>query len=133
VPDQTAYDRNPGESWITFAGILIVVLAVVNVIWGIAAISKSAFFVGDTKLIFDNIKTWGWIMLLVGLVQFLVGLGVFSRNQGARWAGVGIASLNLIAAMSSISAYPFWALVVIGLDILVIYGLAAYGSRLETA
>src|SRR3954454_7095286 len=105
------YASEKGEGWISFSGVMIFVLGIINVIWGIAAISKSAFFVGDTKLIFDNIKTWGWIMLLVGLVQFLVGLGVFSRNQGARWAGVGIASLNLIAAMSSISAYPFWALV----------------------
>ena len=45
----------------------------------------------------------------------------------------GIAGLNLIAALSSIRAYPFWALVVIGIDVAVIYGLTAYGQRLETA
>jgi hypothetical protein len=117
----------------TFAGIMIIVLGVLNLIWGIAAIGRSSFFVVNTKIIFDDVKTWGWIMLIVGVVQLVVGLGIFTRNQAARWAGVGIAGLNLIAALASIRAYPFWALVVIGIDVAVIYGLTAYGHRLETA
>ena len=124
------YGREQGQGWITFAGIMILTLGVLNGIWGIAAIGRSSFFVADTKLVFDDIRTWGWIMLIVGIVQVLVGLGVFVRNQAARWVGVAIAGLNLVAALTSIRAYPFWALVVIALDVLVIYGLTAYGRRL---
>ncbi|HSD81467.1 MAG TPA: hypothetical protein VLB47_12415 [Solirubrobacteraceae bacterium] len=131
MTDQTAYGRDQGEGWISFAGIMIIVLGVLNLIWGIAAIGRSSFFVADTKIVFDDVRTWGWIMLIVGIVQLLVGFGIFARNQAARWAGVAIAGLNLIAALASIRAYPFWALVVIGIDVLVIYGLTAYGARLE--
>jgi hypothetical protein len=59
------------------------------------------------------------------------GFGIFARNQLARWFGVAVAAVNLIAALTSIEASPFWALVIVGIDVLVIYGLAAYGDRLE--
>ena len=62
----------------------------------------------------------------------VAGFGIFARNQLARWFGVAVAAVNLIAALTSIEAYPFWALVVVGIDVLVIYGLAAYGDRLGT-
>ena len=130
---QTAYNQDQGEGWVTFAGIMIIVLGVLNVIWGIAAIGRSSFFVSDTKIVFHDVKTWGWIMLFVGIIELLVGFGIFARNQAARWAGVLIAGLNLIAALASIRAYPFWALVVVAIDVLVIYGLTAYGGRLESS
>jgi hypothetical protein len=80
VTDQTAYGRDEGEGWITFAGIMILVLGVLNLIWGIAAIGRSSFFVVNTKIVFDDVKTWGWIMLIVGIVQLLVGFAIFARS-----------------------------------------------------
>jgi hypothetical protein len=59
------------------------------------------------------------------------GFGVLARNQLARWFGVSVAAVNLIAALTSIEAYPFCALVIVGIEVIVIYGLAAYGDRLE--
>lgn len=125
------YGQDTGEGWLTFAGVMIIVLGTLNIIWGIAAIDRSGFFVGETKLVFDDLRTWGWIVLLIGALQVLAGVGVFARNQLARWFGVAVAALNLIAALMSITAYPFWALVIVAIDILVIYGLTAYGSRLD--
>jgi short subunit fatty acids transporter len=61
----------------------------------------------------------------------LAGFGIFARDKLARWFGVAVAAVNLIAALTSIEAYPFWALVIVGIDGLVIYGLAAYGDRLD--
>lgn len=126
-----AYEARRGDGWLTFAGIMIIVLGTLNVIWGIAAIDRSGFFVGETKLIFDDLRTWGWIVLILGALQVLAGIGIFARNQLARWFGITVAAVNLIATLTSIEAYPFWALVIVGIDILVIYGLAAYGDRLE--
>ena len=48
-----------------------------------------------------------------------------------RWVGVGIASVNAIVQSLFIPAYPFWSLTLLTLDILVIYGLVAYGKRVE--
>jgi hypothetical protein len=40
-----------------------------------------------------------------------------------------VASLNAIDQLLFIQAYPFWSLTLFTLDILVIYGLIAYGKR----
>lgn len=123
------YAPERGSGWVTFAGIMIIILGTLNVIWGIAAIDQSKFFIGETELVFENLKTWGWIILIVGVLQILAGFGIFAGNQIARWFGIAVASVNLVATLTSVNAYPFWALVIIGIDILVIYGLAAYGGR----
>lgn len=119
-----------GEGWVTFAGVLLVLLGTLNVIDGIAAISKAHFYTTNAHYIFGDLKTWGWVALCIGVLELLVGLGVFARNQFARWAGVVVLSLNAIAQLLMIPAYPFWSLSIFAIDILAIYGLIAYGARI---
>jgi hypothetical protein len=117
------------SGWVTFAGIMILVLATMNIIGGLAAIDQASFWVGDAKFIVSNLKTWGWILLGIGLIQLLVAFGIWSGAQWARWTGILIASLNAIAQLLFISAFPLWSLAIFAIDILVIYGLAAHGGR----
>ncbi len=137
VPGTTAtsnyYDDEHGAGWVVFAGILLLVIGTLNVIEGIAAIGNAHFFVGNAAYIFGTLNTWGWIVLCIGAAQVLIGLGVFMRSQFSRWAGVAVLTLNAIAQMLMIPAYPFWSLALLALDVVAIYGLAIYGSRLETA
>jgi uncharacterized membrane protein len=127
------YDDERGSGWVTFAGILLLIIGTLNAIEGIAAISKSGFFVNDTKYIAGDLRAWGWTVLFIGIAQILIGLGVFARNQFARWAGVTVLGLNSIAQLMFIPAYPFWSLAIFSLDILAIYGLVTYGGRLSRA
>jgi hypothetical protein len=46
-----------------------------------------------------------------------------------RWVGVAIAALNAMVQLIAMPAYPVWSLCLIALDVLVIYGLIAHGSR----
>ena len=65
---------------------------------GIAAIGNAHLFVGDdARYIFGGLNTLGWVALRLGVLQLLVGLGVFVMNQFARWAGVGVLGLNALA------------------------------------
>ena len=66
---------------------------------------------------------------MIGVLQLLVGLGIWAGNQLARWAGVIVVSLNMIAQLLFIPAYPFWSLAIFTVDVLIIYGLVAYGGR----
>ena len=127
----STYDAAERQSsgWITFAGVMIMIVAVLNIVDGIAAIGDSTFFVGDTKLIIQDINTWGWILLLIGIVQLLVAFGIWSGGQWSRWLGVFIVSLNAIAQMLFINAYPWWSLAILALDVLIIYGLVVHGGR----
>jgi hypothetical protein len=122
-----------GSGWVAFAGVLILILGTMNTIEGIAAIGNANFFVHGTHYVFASLKTWGWITLILGICQLLVGFGIFARNQFARWVGVFILSLNAIAQLLMIPAYPFWSLAIFAIDILAIYGLVAYGQRIATA
>jgi hypothetical protein len=126
-------DVSHGDGWVLFAGALLVMVGILNTIDGIAAISNSKFFVGDAKYIFSDLNTWGWIVLVLGAIQGLTGIGVVLRVRGVRWIGVTFASLNAIAQLFFLPAYPFLSLSLFTLDILIIYGLIAYGSRVDRA
>ena len=129
-PEGSSYiDERKGAGWITFAGVVLVMVSILNIIDGIAAISSSKFFVANAKYVFSDLNTWGWIVLGIGVLQMLVAFGVWAGNQLARWTGVLVVSLNAIAQLLFIPAYPFWSLAIFTLDILVLYGLAAYGGR----
>jgi hypothetical protein len=129
APAATA-DDDRGYGWVVFAGVLLLTLGTLNTIEGIAAIGNANFFVHNTHYMFASLNTWGWVTLIIGVSELLVGLGIFAKNQFARWVGVFVLSLNAIAQLLMIPAYPFWSLAIFAIDFLAIYGLCAYGSRI---
>jgi hypothetical protein len=131
--DVVRSDEDHGSGWVTFAGILMLIIGTLNIIDGIAAIGQANFFEDNTRFIAGDLKTWGWVVLFIGIGDVLLGLGIMAKNQFARWTGVGLLGLNAIAQLMFIPAYPFWSLSIFALDILAIYGLVAYGSRLSRA
>jgi len=125
------YDDEHGLGWVMFAGVLLLTVGTINVIDGIAGISKAHFFVANARYVFGDLNTWGWVVLCLGALQILVGLGVFAKNQIARWSGVGVLCLNALAQLLMMPAYPFWSLAIFAIDIVAIYGLVAYGKRIS--
>lgn len=122
-------DTTQGAGWLTFAGIMVLIAGILNVIWGIAAIDSANFFLEDERFIISDLNTWGWIILIVGVIQLFAAFSIWSGGQFGRWIGIIGASLSIIGALLSIPGYPFWSLAVFGIDLLVIYGLAAYGGQ----
>jgi len=128
-PDGGVYaDVEKGSGWLLFAGIMIVMVGVLNLIYGIAAIDNANFFVANQKYIISDLNTWGWVMVVVGALQMLAAFSIWSGGGYGRWFGIAMASVNAIAALLALPAYPFWSLAVFTIDILIIYGLAAYGG-----
>jgi hypothetical protein len=132
MPSAAAYDREDdrGFGWVVFAGVLLVMVGVMNTIEGIAAIGNAHFFVHNTNYVFGDLNTWGWIVLCLGVVQMLVGLGVFLQNQFARWTGVVVLSVSAIVQLLMIPAYPFWSLTFFAIDLIAVYGLSVHGKRI---
>jgi hypothetical protein len=79
--------------------------------------------------VFGNLRTWGWITLIIGALQLLAAGGVLAGNQAARWFAVAILGLSAIDQMFFVPGYPFWSLMIIAVDVVALYGLCAYGSR----
>jgi hypothetical protein len=118
-----------GSGWVTFAGVMIGLIGVLNVIYGIAAIDKSSFYVGNARYVFGDLKTWGWVMLIVGAVQLVAAFGIFSRVTWARWVGIASAGANMVVQLLLLPQYPLLSLAIFAIDVLVIYGLVAYARR----
>ena len=118
-----------GSGLVIFAAVLLLVLGFLNLIDGIVAITKSHFFVGNAHYVIGDLRSWGWVSLILGLLQLVAMLGVLVGNQAARWFGVAVIGLNAIEQMFFIPAYSFWSLIIIAVDVVALWGLCAYGSR----
>jgi len=123
--------EEPGRGYglVLFASILLVIIGCFNAIQGIAAIANSHVFIKNAHYVVGDLRTWGWITLIIAILQLLAAGGVLAGNQAARWAGVVFLGLNAIDQMFFVQAYPFWALTIIAMDVVAIYGLSAYATR----
>jgi hypothetical protein len=117
------------SGWATFAGVMLSIVGVLNIVYGIAAIDDANFYVNDARYVFSDLNTWGWVLLIIGAVQFCAAFSIFGGTSWGRWVGVLAAGLNSIAQLLFLPAYPFLALALFSVDILIIYGLIAHGGR----
>ncbi|MFL5902301.1 MAG: hypothetical protein ACJ76Q_00590 [Solirubrobacteraceae bacterium] len=118
-----------GMGWVGFAGVMIGLIGVLNVIYGIAAISDSKVYVHDAQFVFGQLNTWGWILLIVGVVQLFAAFAIFARTAFGRWIGILTAAANMIVQLLLLPAFPLLSLAIFAIDVLVIYGLVAYAHR----
>ena len=124
----------PGGGWILFAGVMVMVAGFLNLIYGIAAIDNSGTFVeGSRFVIFDDLNTWGWIHAAIGVVQLIAAFSIWSGNEFGRFIGILSAAVSAVAIILFVNAFPFAALGIFILDLLVIYGLVVYGGRARAA
>ena len=127
----TYYDDDDphGQGLVTFAGVMLMIAAVLNILYGIAAIDNANFYVHNARYVFGDLNTWGWFLVALGVLQFFAALAIWRGASWGRWFGVGCASANAILQTLWIPAYPILALTILPLDIIAIYGLLAYGGR----
>jgi hypothetical protein len=121
------YEQRSG--WVTFAGVMLLIVGVLNVIYGIAAIGDSSFFIEDSRYILSGLNTWGWIILVIGVLQFFAAFSLWSGGVYGRVVGIAAASLSAIGALLSMPAYPFWSLAVFAVDIVIIHQIATRGTE----
>jgi hypothetical protein len=118
-----------GFGMVVFAAILMSVISFFNMLYGIAAIANSHIFVANAHYVIGDLRAWGWVTLILSILQLIAAGGVLMGNQLARWFAVAVVGINAIEMMFFLPAYPFWALVIIAVDIVALWGLCAYGSR----
>ena len=118
-----------GAGWIGFAAIMLGLAGTWNVLEGILAIGNSRIYVGEQKFIFSDLQTWGWIVLILGVLLLIAAFLIASGSQLARYFGIFAAGINMIGQLSVIHANPWWAIAMFTVDVLIIYGLVVYGGR----
>ena len=124
------YETEKGSGWLLFAGVMIMIAGFLNVIFGIAAIDDSAFFTDEGRyVIFDDLNTWGWFLLIAGVLQLIAAFSIWSGGGYGALVGVFSASFNAMVILFTHNAFPFAAFMLFIIDVLVIYGLLVYGGR----
>jgi hypothetical protein len=113
-----------------FAGVLLSTLAVFQMLQGIAAIAEDDVFVTGIEYVYKlDVTTWGWIHLVIGALTLAVGVGILSGRSWALVAGMGLAVISALSQFMFMPFYPFWALLLIAMDILIIWALSNQWQR----
>ena len=112
--------------WAVFAGVVLFIAGWLNFFYGLGGILNNEVVTvqGHGVTIWD-FTAWGWIHLILGVVMVLTGAGLFAAQGWARGLAVVFATVNAIAQIGLISAFPLFSILLIALDVIVIYQLTA--------
>ena len=118
-----------GTGRVVFAGTLLLIVGVVNIIYGFGALDDANVFVNDTRLIFDNLNTYGWVLIILGVIQLTGGFSLLAGNAWGRFVGILAGVLGALGALISVGgAYPWWSLGVFFLCIYIVHGIVVCGA-----
>jgi len=121
-----------GVGWVMFSALMLGLVGIWGIIEGLLAVSSSKVFVANATFVFSDLNAWGWIVTFVGALCLLAAFALPTGSEVARWFGVAVAGVNAFGQLFFLDAYPLWSMAIFAVDILIIYGLAAYaGARLR--
>ncbi|MFC0431984.1 hypothetical protein ACFFG9_14315 [Kutzneria buriramensis] len=110
--------------WVFFAGVMLLVTGVLNVVEGLVALGQTARVVMvEDKLYMIDLRGWGWALVIFGAVMLAAGLGLFAASSAARIAAIVTVGVHAAVQVFWLGAYPVWSLLMIGLDVVVLYAL----------
>ena len=111
-----------------FVAVLFLIIGVLNIIYGIAAIGNAHFF-DNTQFVFSSLHTWGWITIIVGVIQLTAGFSLFVGGAYGRIIGIIAATIGALESLLSIGGtHPWWSLAIFVLCLWVLHGLVVYGE-----
>lgn len=117
--------------WIWFAGVMMIVDGILNTIHGLTAIFNGGFFIGARGLVF-SVAGWGWVHLIIGVLLLVVGTALAVGKEWARVFAIVLVAFNIVTQMMSISIYPWWSILAIVIDGLILYALIVHGDEAKT-
>lgn len=121
-----------GAGRTVFVAILLLIAGTLNIIYGIAAVGNAHFF-SHTQYVFSSLHTWGWITVIIGIIQLTAGFSLMGGGSYGRFIGIVAATLGALESLLSIGgAHPWWSLAIFALCIYILHGLIIFGEE-ETA
>lgn len=129
----TPAQRTGWTGWIVFAGIILVANGFFSVIQGlIAVIGPDTYYAAaNGSLWLFDVDGWGWWNIIIGALIVATGAGLFAGQTWARVVAIILAVLSAIGQMILLPAQPWWSLIVIALDVLVIYAVTVHGREMR--
>jgi len=117
---------------VVFAATMMLIMGMLNVIEGLLVLfNDDQVVVVREKLVLVDLTTWGWTLLLFGLVLLAVAVGLLATQTWARIAGIVVVALHAVWQVASLGAYPLWSLLMLAIDTFVIFALTARWSSVR--
>ena len=118
-----------GTGRVIFAATLLLIVGVVNIIYGIGALDDANIFTDSTRFVLDNLNTLGWVLIILGIIQLAGGLSLMAGNTFGRILAIVGGVLGALGALFSIGdGNPWWSLAVFVLCIYVVHGVIVFGQ-----
>jgi hypothetical protein len=118
-----------GTGRVVFAAVLLLIAGTLNIIYGIGALDSANIFANDTRYIFTDLNTMGWVLIVLGVIQLTGGFSLLAGNTYGRVIGIVGASLGAIGALLSIGgSNPWWSLAIFALCVYIIQGILVLGE-----
>jgi hypothetical protein len=109
------------SSWLTFAGLMVLLTGMWNLIEGSIALFRSTYFAGTA--VFGTLAFWSLVWFGVGLLELIAGYAIMAGRAWARWVGIVIVIVSTLVNMFTIPLYPWWSIFVVAIDIVILYAL----------
>ncbi|HKY67747.1 MAG TPA: hypothetical protein VJM49_15300 [Acidimicrobiales bacterium] len=120
------------SGWVTFTGLLAGIVAIYNILSGIAAIAEDDRTEAAGEVLYGvDITAWGWFWLLLGVVQLITAGLILARNPIGQMLGLVWAFIGAALSVFVIFVFPLWALAVLGVNLLVIWALTAHTEEFD--
>ena len=124
------HESHIGHGWFTFAGFMFIIAGASNLIWGFAALD-SKDYLSSSGLLVSTMNTWGWVSIIWGAAALIGAMMLLMRTSGAAVYGVTMATLSAIFWLFTLPVLPIWSLVIIGIDVMIVFGLISQSEAVE--
>ena len=123
-----------GTGRAAFTAFLLLFVGTLNIFYGIGALSNAHVYAGETRLVFENLNTYGWVLLILAAIQLTGGASLLAGNTYGRVIGIIAASLGALSNLTSIGgSNPWWRLGAFVLCVYILYGLIVFGQDVKEA
>ena len=120
--------RRRATGWATFTALFLLLVGVMNVLWGIAALSDEQNF-SERGLLFSGLETWCWVILAIGLFEMLGAALVANRHPFGVVVALTVASFGLLGHFVAIGAYPVWSVLMMTMNALILWAATVHNDE----
>ena len=119
--------------WVVFAALMMMTTGFFTLVAGLAAVvgPDEAYINTQVGLLVLDVQAWGWVHVVLGAILLVVGGCLAAGQAWARVVGVLLVLLNLVTQFILLPAQPWWSVIAIAIDVLVVWALVVHGDEVE--
>jgi hypothetical protein len=119
------------SGWVKFAGVYVLIAGGLNALWGIVALAKKEQFV-EGGLVWSDLQVWGWIALIIGVIQLLTAVLVLMRNPIGMIMAIFVSMAAIFSNFLMFGAYPGWSAIALVCNGLVLWAVTVHSDAFES-